>query len=171
MVLQAESQIAQHYLHVVNERFLELKKMGERTFEQLEDEEWNWSYNVDSNSIAVIVKHMSGNMISRWTDFLTTDGEKDDRNRDGEFEDSITSREMLLDVWNQGWKVFLDTLQSLTVDDLTKTVTIRQQPHTVMEAIERQMSHYAYHVGQIVYAAKQLKSEEWSTLSIPRKKN
>lgn len=171
MVLQAESQIAQHYLHVVNKRFIELKKMGERTFEQLEDEEWNWSYNVDSNSIAVIVKHMSGNMISRWTDFLTTDGEKDDRNRDGEFEDSITSREMLLDVWNQGWKVFLDTLQSLTVDDLTKTVTIRQQPHTVMEAIERQMSHYAYHVGQIVYAAKQLKSEEWSTLSIPRKKN
>lgn len=171
MVLQAESQIAQHYLQVVNERFVELKKMGERTFEQLKDEEWNWSYNVDSNSIAVIVKHMSGNMISRWTDFLTTDGEKDDRNRDGEFEDSITSREMLLDVWNRGWKVFLDTLQSLTVDDLTKTVTIRQQPHTVMEAIERQMSHYAYHVGQIVYAAKQLKSEEWSTLSIPRKKN
>jgi len=171
MVLQAESQIAQHYLHVVNKRFVELKKMSERTFEQLEDEEWNWSYNVDSNSIAVIVKHMSGNMISRWSDFLTTDGEKDDRNRDGEFEDSITSREMLLDVWNQGWKVFLDTLQSLTVDDLTKTVTIRQQPHTVMEAIERQMSHYAYHVGQIVYAAKQLKSEEWSSLSIPRKKN
>ncbi|SYX83347.1 DUF1572 family protein [Paenibacillus alvei] len=171
MVLQAESQIAQHYLQVVNGRFLELKKMGERTFEQLEDEEWNWSYNVDSNSIAVIVKHMSGNMISRWTDFLTTDGEKDDRNRDGEFEDSITSREMLLDVWNRGWKVFLDTLQSLTVDDLIKTVTIRQQPHTVMEAIERQVSHYAYHVGQIVYAAKQLKSEEWSTLSIPRKKN
>ena len=171
MVLQTESQIAQHYLHVVNEKFVELKKMGERTFEQLEDDEWNWSYNADSNSIAVIVKHMSGNMISRWTDFLTTDGEKDDRNRDGEFEDSITSREMLLDVWNQGWKVFLDTLQSLTVDDLTKTVTIRQQPHTVMEAIERQVSHYAYHVGQIVYAAKQLKSEEWITLSIPRKKN
>lgn len=171
MVLQAESQIAQHYLQVVNKRFVELKKMGERTFEQLKDEEWNWSYNVDSNSIAVIVKHMSGNMISRWTDFLTTDGEKDDRNRDGEFEDSITSREMLLDVWNRGWKVFLDTLQSLTVDDLTKTVTIRQQPLTVMEAIERQVSHYAYHVGQIVYAAKQLKSEEWSTLSIPRKKN
>lgn len=171
MVLQAESQIAQHYLQVVNKRFVELKKMGERTFEQLKDEEWNWSYNVDSNSIAVIVKHMSGNMISRWTDFLTTDGEKDDRNRDGEFEDSITSREMLLDVWNRGWKVFLDTLQSLTVDDLTKTVTIRQQPLTVMEAIERQVSHYAYHVGQIVYAAKQLKSEEWSTLSIPIKKN
>ncbi|KJB87226.1 hypothetical protein AZ66_14200 [Paenibacillus sp. E194] len=162
--------MAQHYLQVVNERFVELKKMGERTFEQLEDEEWNWSYNVDSNSIAVIVKHMTGNMISRWTDFLTTDGEKDHRNRDGEFEDSITSREMLLDVWNRGWKVFLDTLQSLTVDDLTKTVTIRQQPHTVMEAIERQVSHYAYHVGQIVYAAKQLKSEEWSTLSIPKKK-
>ncbi|WP_174810310.1 DUF1572 family protein [Paenibacillus alvei] len=171
MGLQTESQIAQHYLQVVNEKFVELKKMGERTFEQLEDEEWNWSYNVDSNSIAVIVKHMSGNMISRWTDFLTTDGEKDDRNRDEEFEDNITSREMLLDVWNQGWKVFLDTLQSLTVDDLTKTVTIRQQPHTVMEAIERQMSHYAYHVGQIVYAAKELKSEKWSTLSIPRKKN
>lgn len=171
MVLQAESQIAQHYLQVVNERFVELKKMGERTFEQLEDEEWNWSYNADSNSIAIIVKHMSGNMISRWTDFLTTDGEKDDRNRDGEFEDSITSLEMLLDEWNRGWKVFLHTLQSLTVDDLTKTVTIRQQPNTVMEAIERQMSHYAYHVGQIVYAAKQLKSEEWSTLSIPRKKN
>lgn len=171
MVLQAESQIAQHYLQVVNERFVELKKMGERTFEQLEDEEWNWSYNADSNSIAVIVKHMSGNMISRWTDFLTTDGEKDDRNRDGEFEDSITSREMLLDVWNRGWKVFLDTLQLLTIDDLTKTVTIRQQPHTVIEAIERQVSHYAYHVGQIVYAAKQLKSEEWSSLSIPRKKD
>lgn len=171
MVLQAESQIAQHYLQVVNERFVELKKMGERTFEQLEDEEWNWSYNADSNSIAVIVKHMSGNMISRWTDFLTTDGEKDDRNRDGEFEDSITNREMLLDVWNRGWKVFLDTLQLLTIDDLTKTVTIRQQPHTVIEAIERQVSHYAYHVGQIVYAAKQLKSEEWSSLSIPRKKD
>ncbi|MFA8305531.1 DUF1572 family protein [Paenibacillus alvei] len=170
MMTQAEISIANHYLHVVTERFVELKKMAERTFEQLNENEWNWSYNEESNSIAVIVQHMSGNMISRWTDFLTTDGEKQNRDRDGEFEGSMRSRESLLDVWNQGWRVFLDTLHSLTADDLTKTITIRQQPHTVIEAIERQMSHYAYHVGQIVYTAKQLKSEEWSTLSIPRKK-
>ncbi|TDL48243.1 DUF1572 domain-containing protein [Paenibacillus dendritiformis] len=161
--------VAQHYLRVVIDKFTSLKADAERAMAQLQEQDLHWAMNENSNSVAVIVQHMSGNMISRWTDFLTSDGEKPDRNRDDEFVDSIRSKDDLLRVWNRGWDVFLNTLRSLTADDLLATVTIRNEAHTVLEAIERQMSHYSYHVGQIVYAAKQIRSEEWSTLSIPRK--
>lgn len=170
MSQDSNGNVAQHYLHVVIDKFTSLKADAERAMGQLQEQDIHWSMNEDSNSIAVIVQHMSGNMISRWTDFLTSDGEKLDRIRDDEFVDSVRSKDDLLRVWNRGWDVFLNTLRSLTAADLLATVTIRNEPHTVLEAIERQMSHYSYHVGQIVYVAKQIRSEEWSTLSIPRKK-
>ena len=110
-------------------------------------------------------------MISRWTDFLTTDGEKPDRNRDGEFENDINDKEQLLLYWEKGWKVFLDTLHSLKPEDLHRTIYIRKEAHSAMEAINRQLAHYSYHVGQIVYAAKMLKTEEWKSLSIPKNKS
>lgn len=162
--------MAQHYLRVVIDKFTSLKADAERAMAQLQEQDIHWAMNEDSNSVAIIVQHMSGNMISRWTDFLKSDGEKPARNRDDEFIDSIRSKDDLLRVWNRGWDVFLNALRSLTTDDLLATVTIRNEPHSVLEAIERQMSHYSYHAGQIVYVAKQIRSEEWSTLSIPRKK-
>jgi len=148
--------------------FRGLKSNAEKAIEQVSDAEMHWSYNEESNSIAIIVKHMSGNMISRWTDFLTTDGEKPDRNRDGEFEDDFHSRQQIMDFWNKGWKVFLDTLNSLHENDLLKRIYIRKEPHTVIRAIQRQLAHYAYHCGQIVYVAKQIKGKEFKTLSIAR---
>ncbi|MFJ7736370.1 DUF1572 family protein [Lysinibacillus sp. NPDC097287] len=160
--------IATTYLKVIQERFQAVKELGDKTIAQLEHEQLHWSYNEDSNSIAVIVKHMSGNMVSRWTDFLTTDGEKQTRDRDDEFYDSLTSKEELVQVWEDGWQVFFDTLKGLTEEDLLKVVKIRGAQHTVVEAIERQMAHYAMHVGQIVYIGKQIKGEEWETLSIPK---
>lgn len=170
MIPDLHPSLEEHYLHVVIKQFVELKQSAEKTFEQLNRDDWNWSHNADSNSIAVIVKHMSGNMISRWTNFLTTDGEKPDRKRDAEFENELMSEEMLLEMWNHGWEVFLSTLRSLKPQDLLNIVYIREKPHSVMEAIERQMWHYSYHVGQIVYIAKLRKSDEWKTLTIPRKK-
>ncbi|MBN3526737.1 DUF1572 family protein [Paenibacillus apiarius] len=163
-----DKNVGMEYLRVVISRFNALKANAERALEQLQSDHIHWSLNEESNSIAVIVQHMSGNMLSRWTDFLNSDGEKPNRNRDDEFVDSIQSMEELLQIWNRGWGVFLDALQALTGADLLKIVHIRNEPHTVMEAIERQMSHYSYHVGQIVFIAKQLKSDAWNTLSIPR---
>src|SRR5205814_1174490 len=122
-------------------------------------------------NIAIIMKHMAGNMVSRWTDFLTTDGEKEDRNRDGEFIDDFTSRQQLMDAWEKGWKTCLHALNSLTEADLLKTISIRKEPHTVVRAIQRGLSHYAYHCGQIVYLAKQMKGTDFKTLSIPKKKS
>jgi uncharacterized damage-inducible protein DinB len=148
--------------------FRGLKSNCEKALEQLGDADLHWTPNEESNSIAIIMKHMAGNMISRWTDFLTTDGEKEDRNRDGEFEDDFTSREQLMAYWNRGWKIFLDTMNSLTEIDLLSTVYIRREPHTVVRAIQRQVAHYAYHCGQIVYVAKQIKGKNFKTLSIAR---
>ncbi len=141
--------------------------LGEKTFSQLEDEQLFWQYNEESNSIAVIVKHLSGNMLSRWTDFLTTDGEKEWRDRDGEFENDLTSKQEMLDIWNKGWKVLLDTLNSLSESDLDKIIYIRNQGHTVLEAINRQLAHYPYHIGQIVFIGKMC-AQEWHSLSIPK---
>ncbi|MET4560224.1 hypothetical protein ABIA69_001368 [Lysinibacillus parviboronicapiens] len=160
--------IGETYLKVVLERFTRVKADGDKTIAQLNNEQLHWAFNEDSNSIAVIVKHVSGNMISRWTDFLTTDGEKATRNRDDEFNVSIDSKEAILATWEKGWQVFLDVLQGLTEQDLLRSVMIRGQQHTVIDAIERQMAHYASHVGQIVYIGKQIKGDEWKTLSIPR---
>lgn len=143
------------------------KMLGEKTFAQLSDEQLFWHHNADSNSIATIVKHLSGNMLSRWTDLLTTDGEKAWRDRDAEFENDLTSREAMLEIWNKGWLVLLDTLRSLKAEDLEKVIYIRNQGHTVMEAINRQLAHYPYHIGQIVYVGKML-TDEWHSLSIPR---
>ncbi|QDQ02528.1 DUF1572 domain-containing protein [Lysinibacillus fusiformis] len=156
------------YLKVVQERFTRVKADGDQTIAQLNNEQLHWAFNEDANSIAVIVKHVSGNMISRWSDFLTTDGEKSTRNRDDEFNDSLATKEAIIATWEKGWQVFLQALHGLTEQDLLRLVTIRGQQHTVIDAIERQMAHYASHVGQIVYVGKQIKGNQWKTLSIPR---
>ena len=146
------------------------KTLGEKTFKQISPEQLFWQANEDSNSIAIIIQHLHGNMLSRFTDFLTTDGEKEGRNRDSEFENVTNNAEEILQRWNEGWKVLLDTLHGLTDADLQKTVYIRNQAHSVLEAIQRQIAHYAYHVGQIVFQGKMI-SKEWTSLSIPRNKS
>jgi hypothetical protein len=156
------------YMDSVKKQFEYYKLLGEKTMAQIPDEALFWQYNETSNSIATIVKHMAGNMLSRWTDFLTTDGEKEWRNRDAEFENDMNTREALMQKWNEGWKCFLDTLNSLTYDDLGKTIFIRNQGHTVTEAINRQLAHYPYHVGQIVFIGKMVAGEKWTSLSIPK---
>ncbi|AOW09783.1 DUF1572 family protein [Flavobacterium gilvum] len=159
------------YIESVKKQFLYYKMLGEKAMEQLEPDQLFVSTNEDTNSIAVIVKHLSGNMISRWTDFLTTDGEKKTRNRDGEFENDLQSKEQVFTVWNDGWNCFFGALDSLQPEQLSEIIYIRNEGHTVIEAINRQLAHYPYHVGQIVFYAKQLKNSEWSSLSIPKNKS
>jgi hypothetical protein len=156
-----------NYLESVIKQFEYYKMLGDKTFAQIPDEKLFWQYNEDSNSIAIIVNHLWGNMLSRWTDFLTTDGEKEWRNRDAEFENNTTTKQEIISKWNEGWKVFLDTLKSLTDDDLDKIIYIRNQGHTVLEAINRQLAHYPYHIGQIVFIGKMC-AEKWDSLSIPK---
>ena len=160
--------IASQFLDSAIKRFKEYKTLGDKTFAQLNDEEMLYQPNEASNSIAVIVQHLHGNMRSRWTNFLTEDGEKEWRNRDEEFEAQQLSKQKLTDQWNEGWKVFLDTLESLQEDDLLKTITIRTQPLVVIDAINRQMAHYCSHVGQIIYIGRLIKGEAWQSLSIPK---
>lgn len=155
-------------LESVKKQFEYYKLLGEKTFAQIEDDQLNWQYNGESNSIAIIVKHLSGNMLSRWTDFLTSDGEKEWRNRDAEFESDLTTREHLLKEWNEGWQCLFEALNALTEEDLEREIFIRNQGHTVMEAINRQLAHYPYHVGQIVFLGKMIKNNGWVSLSIPR---
>ncbi len=156
-----------NYLESVIKQFEYYKLLAEKTFDQLPEEKLFFQFNDDSNSIATIVKHVAGNMISRWTDFLTTDGEKEWRNRESEFKNDIQDKAAMLQLWHQGWEVFLNTLKSLQPEDLEKTIYIRNQGHTVMEAINRQLAHYPYHIGQIVYVGKML-AGAWKSLSIPR---
>lgn len=144
------------------------KSLGERAFDALTDDELHLIPDSELNSIPMIVKHLSGNMLSRWTNFLTEDGEKDWRDREGEFESTIKSRKEMNEKWEEGWKCFLDTLGSLQDDDLQKTVYIRNEGHTVIDAIHRQLAHYSYHIGQMVYLAKMIKGENWVSLSIPK---
>ena len=139
--------------------------------DQLEPEQLFISINEDTNAIATIVKHLSGNMLSRWTDFLTTDGEKDWRNRDVEFEQTFKTKQELLEFWNKGWDCFFNAINSLTTDQLSSIIYIRNEGHTVIEAINRQLAHYPYHIGQIVFYAKMLKKGEWNSLSIPKNKS
>ncbi len=160
--------IETEFLKSVIIRFKEYKSLGEKTFAQLTDEEMLRQPNEASNSIAIIIQHMHGNMLSRWTNFLTEDGEKDWRKRDAEFEIRNPSKEQLIKLWDEGWKVFLDSVESLLNEDLSKTVTIRTQPLIVIDAINRQMAHYSYHVGQIVYLGRWMKEGEWQSLSIPK---
>jgi hypothetical protein len=162
--------IGSEYLKTVIKRFKEAKTTAEKAIEQLTESELFWSPNEESNSVAIIVKHMSGNMVSRWTDFLTTDGEKTNRNRDYEFVEDIQTKEQIMELWDSGWDTLFNALESIDADQLLNIITIRNEPHTVLEAIERQMYHYSYHIGQIIYIAKILKSSNWKTLTIPRKK-
>lgn len=159
------------YLVSVQKLFSYYKRLGEGAMKQLEKEKLFVRANEDSNSIAMIVQHLSGNMLSRWTDFLTSDGEKDWRNRDAEFEPVITTEEELYAAWEKGWECLFNALAPLNEQDLEKIVYIRNEGHTVLEAINRQLAHYSYHVGQIVFAAKMLATEEWKTLSIARNKS
>ncbi len=144
------------------------KDLGERTFEALSDDELHLTPGDGSNSISIIVKHLWGNMLSRWTNFLTEDGEKDWRDREGEFETTIKTRQELLEKWEAGWKVFLDAIQGLKEEDLHKIIYIRNEGHAVIDAIHRQLAHYSYHIGQIVYLAKLIKGADWVSLSIPK---
>ena len=150
------------------QEFARLKQLGERTFSQLDDRELNASLAPGANSVAVLVRHLYGNMRSRWTDFLTTDGEKPDRFRDREFDDAPLARADLVRLWEDGWAILFKALNSLTDADLTRIVTIRSEPHTVVHAIQRQLAHYGGHVHQIVMIGKCLKGDGWNTLSIPR---
>ena len=147
------------------------KLLGERSIAQVTDEGLNWQFNDDSNSISIIVKHIHGNMLSRFTNFLTEDGEKEWRQRDSEFETEMLNRQQLDDLWQAGWKVTLEAIRGLSNDQLDDIVYIRNMGHSVLEALHRQLSHYVYHIGQIVYIAKQLKGEEWQSLSIPKGKS
>lgn len=156
------------YLESVIKQFEYYKMLGEKTIARLPDDKLFWQYNSGSNSIAVIVNHLHGNMMSRWTDFLTTDGEKEWRNRDEEFEDHITNREELQKKWNAGWNCFFNALRQLGDKDLQQTIYIRNQGHTVMEAINRQLAHYPYHIGQIIYIGKMICDSDWQSLSIPK---
>lgn len=164
----SETTIGTVYLNSVIKRFRVYKELGEKTFAQLEEKDLFYQPNEASNPIAVIVRHMSGNMLSRWTNFLTEDGEKSWRNRDTEFEPATQNRQEVMDQWEKGWDCLLQTLGSLTEADLAKTVMIRQEPHSVMDAINRQLAHYPYHVGQIVYIAKLIRDRGWESLSIPK---
>lgn len=150
--------------------FRNYKKMAERAMEQVSDEHLFAVLDGEMNSIAIIVKHMTGNMRSRWTDFLTTDGEKPDRDRDGEFVAPPATREALLEMWDRGWSYVFEALEPLSDADLTRAIMIRGEPHSVMQAITRQLTHYACHAGQIVFLAKHFREAGWESLSIPRKR-
>jgi hypothetical protein len=159
------------YLESVKKQFLYYKMLGEKAMDQLEPEQLFTAINEDTNSIAAIVKHISGNMLSRWTDFLTSDGEKEWRNRDAEFENDLQSKEEVLEIWNKGWNCLENALESLKPEQLSDIIYIRNEGHTVIEAINRQLAHYPYHVGQIVFYAKQLKKSSSESLSIPKNKS
>jgi len=163
------SEVAAHYLDEARRQMRGYKRLGEGAMSQLKDEEFFVALDAESNSIAILVKHMAGNMRSRFTDFLTSDGEKADRKRDQEFElTSATTRADVMAWWDQGWALVFSAIESLKPEDVMKTVYIRQEPHTVLQAINRQIAHYAHHTGQIVFLAKHLRSSEWKSLSIPR---
>lgn len=156
------------YLESAKKQFQYYKVLGERTFAQLSEEQLFEQFNEESNSIAIIVKHLYGNMLSRWTDFLTEDGEKEWRQRDAEFENDIADRTELLKKWNEGWACLFNAIDPLTETDLTKEVFIRNQGHSIVEVINRQLAHYPYHIGQIVFIGKMLCNEKWISLSIPK---
>jgi len=166
------SDIASHYLDEIRRQLRGHKRMAESAMAQVEDKDIFTAIDPEANSIAVLVKHIAGNARSRFTDFLTSDGEKPDRFRDREFELSgVTSREEVMRWWEEGWEIIFATLDSLKPEDVERTITIRQEPHTVLQALNRALAHYAQHIGQIVFLAKHLRSAQWKTLSIPRGKS
>jgi hypothetical protein len=149
-------------------QFRYYKELGEKTIEQVPEIKLSFQINNETNSINTIVKHLSGNMVSRWTDFLSSDGEKEFRNRDDEFNDTIESKKELMEIWEQGWNVLFDSLEGLSFQDLEKIIYIRNEGHTVIESINRQLCHYSYHVGQIVMIGKIICGDKWKSLSIPK---
>jgi Protein of unknown function (DUF1572) len=161
-----------HILDEVRRQMRGHKRLAEGALGQVADEQLTVTLDPESNSLAILIKHIAGNMHSRFTDFLTTDGEKPDRHRDQEFElTGSPTREDLMRRWQQGWACVFTALDSLKPDDLMRTVYIRQEPHTVLQALNRALAHYAFHIGQIVFLAKHLRSHEWKTLSVPRGKS
>lgn len=160
--------IEETFLKSALKEFNDYKALAEKTFAQLEEKDFHYQPNDECNSIAIIIQHLHGNMLSRWTNFLTEDGEKEWRQRDDEFEIHSLSKEQLLKLWEEGWQLVLNTIKSLKPEDLSKTIFIRSQPHTVVLAITRQISHYCSHVGQIILLGKIIKGKNWQTLSIPR---
>src|ERR1700726_2752527 len=166
------TELAAHYLEEIKRQLRGHKRMGEGAMAQLEDPDFFVTIDPESNSVAALVKHIAGNARSRFTDFLTTDGEKPDRFRDQEFEISAkTTREEVMQWWEQAWSLMFSTLDAIKTGDIERTVTIRHEPHTVMQALNRALAHYAQHIGQIVFLAKHLRSSQWQTLSIPRGKS
>ncbi len=164
--------LSAHYLEEIKKQLRGHKRMAESAMAQLEDKDFFTIIDPEANSVAILVKHIAGNARSRFTDFLTSDGEKPDRFRDREFEISATtSRGEVMRWWEEGWSCVFSTVDSLKPEDLTRTVTIRQEPHTVLQALNRALAHYAQHIGQIVFLAKHLRSSQWKTLSIPRGKS
>ena len=161
---------AEEYLKAIKEDFKKYKLLGDKTFNQIDNKDLHFKSDDEANSIAIIIQHLSGNMISRFTDFLTTDGEKSSRNRDSEFKDQNMTKEELIEKWEKGWSILFKAINNLNADDLIRTIKIRNEPHSVIQALNRQVTHCAYHVGQIVFIAKELKKSEWKTLSIPKKK-
>lgn len=160
--------MTQSYLPSIRQQFAYYKQVGERTFNQLGDADLFWQYNPESNSVAIIVNHLWGNMMSRWTDFLTTDGEKEWRERDLEFEDVIRSREELMQKWEEGWACLFTALDAITEENVDSIVYIRNQGHTITEAINRQFAHYAYHIGQLVFVGRMIQGASWQSLTIPK---
>lgn len=156
------------YLESIKKQFQYYKTIAEKAIEQLEEHQLFEAKNEDNNSIATIIKHLSGNMLSRWTDFLTSDGEKEWRNRDAEFENNLQTKASVLKEWSKGWNCFFEAIDGLKPENLSEIIYIRNEGHTVLEAINRQLAHYPYHIGQIVFIAKQLKNSEWNSLSIPK---
>src|SRR6188768_3643492 len=160
--------IGEEFLQSAIKRLKSYRELGDKTFAQLADNDLHYRPNEVSNSIAVIIQHMAGNMLSRWTDFLNSDGEKEWRNRDAEFEEQHLSRQELMDLWEKGWDCCLGALASLREEDLLKTIHIRNEGLPAVDAINRQLAHYPYHVGQIIYIAKVIRNEGWQNLSIPK---
>ena len=159
------------YIESIQKRFLYYKGVGERAMKQLKEEQLFFKPSIESNNIAIIVNHLYGNMLSRWTNFYTEDGEKEWRYRDAEFEDKILSGKDLKKKWDKGWACVFDVINNITVEDLQKTVTIRNEKHSVIGAINRQLTHYSYHIGQIVYIAKICQDKQWQSLTIPKGKS
>ena len=159
------------YLNSIKKQFEYYKSVGEKTFDQLNEDDFFWQYNQQSNSIAVIVNHLWGNMKSRWTDFLISDGEKEWRNRDLEFEAVIQTKDELLTKWNDGWKWLFDALNCITEENFDSEIYIRNQSHSIVEAVNRQFAHYSYHIGQIVYIGRMIKGKDWKSLTIPKGKS
>ncbi len=160
-----------NYLESTRKQFEYYKMLGDKTFDQINEADIFWQHKPENNSIAILVKHLWGNMLSRWTDFLTTDGEKESRQREAEFEQDIQSKAELLEKWEAGWNCLFTALDSIHTDNFDTIVYIRNQGHTIVEAMNRQLAHYAYHIGQIVFIGRMIKGENWISLSIPKGKS